>query len=132
MKKNFLFNILILIFQLNGLKNLPAQTIQSSNIQSMAIYKYTGEISDPGALNFNILSPSSIDSLISSIDFSIPRDGSDLLSMPNACIYIKFKDNSITVFELFDVWMHICRLGHMGRCYSVSQTGRNLFEIHSQ
>jgi len=135
--KFFLLAMSIVIIHLfsGGIGNLFAQTIEPSNIQAMAIYKISSEANEvlsPNQINFNIISSLVIESLISSIDFSTPRDGSDLLSLPNAFVYIRFKDNSISVFELFDVWEHCCKHGHPGRCYRVSQDGSKLFEAYAQ
>jgi len=138
MKSNFillLISVIAIHFFLGDKGNFAAQTIESSNVKEMAVYKLNSDenqILSPDNINFNIKLPSMVDSLISSIDFSAPLDGSDLLTLINAYVYIKFVDNSVSVFELSDVWRHICKWGHPGRCYRISQNGANLFEAYAQ
>ena len=138
MKNNFPAGVVLFVslhVSVAGVNNASAQTIESSKVQSIAIYK-SGSQSfgnlPPGNVNFDVTQPSLIDSLISAIDFSVPRDASDLLSLPTAFVYIKFKDNSVGVYELFDVWAHICKRRSPGRSYYVSQKGRKCFEAHAQ
>jgi hypothetical protein len=138
MKRNFLVGAVLCVtlhLSLAGANNASAQTIKSSDVQAIAIYKSVAEgygSLAPGSVNFNVTQPTLIDSLISAIDFSVPRDASDLLSLPNAYVYVKFKDNSVGVYELFDVWAHMCKRRNPGRSYYISQNGRKLFEAHAQ
>lgn len=138
MKSNFilmLISVITINFFSGGKGNLAAQTIKSSNVKEIAVYKLNSDENQvllPANINFNIKLPSVVDSLISSIDFSTPLDGSDLLTLTNAYVYIKFIDNSVCVFELSDLWRHIYKRGHPGRCYHISQNVAKLFEAHAQ
>jgi len=115
--------------------NADCLTIYSQNIQSMAIY---GEASgfgiglQPNQIVFNVTDPSLISNLISSIEFSVERDCSALGAKTNAYVYIKFKDGSIEVYDLFGLWSHISKVGLQGSCYFVSESGQTLFENNAQ
>jgi len=118
-----------------GASNAAAQTINSANVQAIAIYR-TGSglqgILTPDKVNFNITQSSLIDSLVSAIDFSVARDASDLLPLPNGYLYIKYKDNSVGVFQLFSVWGLLCKPRNPGRSYYISLSARMRFQAHAQ
>lgn len=112
-----------------------AQSISSQNVLAIAVYPRTPAAPDvltPQQIIFNVTNPLLIDSLLEAIDFTTPRDGSDLLSLPNALVYIKFQDGSVGLFEVFDLWRHLCRRGFPGRCYSISAQGQRLLELYAQ
>ncbi len=124
-----------LLLFLIGANIAAAQAIKSSSVQALAIYRTdsgTQMTLPPGTVNFNITQPSLIDSLISAIDFSVARDASDLLSMPNGCLYIRYKDNSVGVFQLFGVWRLMCKPRNPDRSYYISSSGRTIFQAHAQ
>jgi hypothetical protein len=55
-----------------------------------------------------------------------------MLSLTDAYVYIKFKDGSIEVYDLFGLWSHISKVGLQGSCYFVSVSGQTLFENNAQ
>lgn len=110
-------------------------TIDPQNIQAIAIY---GKVSgfgkglQPNQIAFKVADPSVIGSMISSIEFSVERDCSTLGARTNAYIYIKFSDNSVEVYDLFNMWSHISKMGLRGSCYFVSEEGQTLFQTNAQ
>ena len=109
--------------------------INPENIQAAAIY---GSESNYGIglqgnqINFNITSQEMINALVLSVDFADALDCSDLGSAIDAYLYLKFKDNSIEVYNLFDGWSHLCKVGFYGECFFISEPGQPLFEAHVQ
>jgi len=109
--------------------------IDSQNVQAMAIYGETSGFGiglQPNQIVFNVTNASLIASLISSVEFSVERDCSGMLSLTDAYVYIKFKDGSIEVYDLFGLWSHISKVGLQGSCYFVSVSGQTLFENNAQ
>jgi len=115
--------------------NVEALTLNASNIQEIAIYKDSPTLVrylEPSKIVFNVTSASVISNLIPTISFSAEYDCSDVGSLVSAIIYIKFKDGNIELYELFSEWSYISKLGLRGSCYSISDTGRTLFESNAQ
>lgn len=115
--------------------NADCLTINSQNVQSMAIYGSSSGFGiglQPNQIVFNITDPSLISNLISSIEFSVERDCSAMGSITEAYVYIKFKDGSQEVYDLFALWSHISKVGLQGSCYFVSEGGQTLFENNAQ
>lgn len=126
-----LFSVVLLSYStvVNGF------TLNASNIQEMAIYKMTpgtAHYFEPSKIVFNVTSSSVISNLISSIDFSVERDCSEVGSLPAAFVYLKFKDSNIDLYELFSGWSHISKTGLRGNCYYISEQGRTLFQSNAQ
>ena len=109
--------------------------IESQNVQAMAIYGETSGFGiglQPNQIVFNVTDPSLIASLISSIEFSVERDCLGMGSLTDAYVYIKFKDGSMEVYDLFGLWSHISKVGLWASCYFVSEEGQTLFENNAQ
>ena len=112
-----------------------ALTLNASNIQEMAIYKDSPTLTkylEPGKIVFNVTSATVISNLISTITFTTEYDCSDVGSLANCIIYIKFQDGNIELYDLFSEWSYISKLGLRGSCYSISDQGRTLFESNAQ
>lgn len=115
--------------------NVNGFTLNASNVQEMAIYNATSTLErylEPSKVVFNVTGSSVISNLISSIEFSVERDCSDVGSLAAGIIYLKFKDNNIEVYELFSEWSHISKMGQRGSCYSITEQGRTLFKSNAQ
>jgi len=126
-----LFSVVLLCYSttVNGF------TLNASNVQEMAIYKVTPTIErylEPSKIVFNVTATSVISNLISSLEFSVERDCSDVGSLAVGIIYLKFKDTNIELYELLGEWSHISKIGLRGSCYSITEQGRTLFESNAQ
>lgn len=116
-------------------KDTSCLMISSQNIQAMAIYRMTSNLvvdQQPSQIVFNVTDSSLINSLVSSIDFTIERDCSKMGALAEAIVYFKFNDGSIEVYALFGKWSHISKVGLSGSCYVVSSTGRMLFQNNAE
>ena len=127
-----IFSISVILCQA---ENIHGFTIDPLNVKAIAIYgKASGFGKDvqPDSLLFTVTDSSLISSLISSIESAVDRDCSGLGAQLNAWVFIKYNDDTIEVWELFDMWSHISKVGLWGTCYYVSQEGRTLFADNVQ
>ena len=109
--------------------------ISPQNVQAIAIYRIASYLAlnpQPNQIVFNVTDSSLINSLVSSIDFSIERDCSEMGALAEEIVCFKFNDGSIQVYALFGKWSHFSKVGFWGSCYFVSATGRTLYQNNAQ
>ncbi len=110
-------------------------TLDPQNVKEIAIYtSLPGVVRylEPDQINFNITDPLVITSMVSSVEFSTERNCSDIGALADGIVYVKFKNDSIEVYDLFGRWSHLSKIGMWGSCHYVSEQGRALFETNAQ
>lgn len=130
----FISVVIILLFVITfffALRLAHSLVIEPENVQSTAIYGWESNYGvdlQRHEINFNITSRETINTLITSVEFSTVRDCSVLGGEIDAYLYIKFIDTSIEVYSILDTWSHLCKPGIYEECYYISVDGQLLFE----
>ena len=115
--------------------NVDCLMIDPQNVQAIAIYKLPSNLVidiQPNEIVFNVNDSHTINSLITSISFSLERDCSEMGALADAVVFFKFTDNTIAAYTLFGAWSHFSKGGLRGSCYFVSEEGRILFRNNAQ
>ena len=116
---------------------IPAHALEivPQNVKRLAVYGVASDFGQdlpPNQLVFNVTRVSEIAAMISSIDFGVQRDCSDLGARTNARVYVEFQDRSVEVYELYGMRSHFGKVGLRGSCYYVSPAGQLLFSETEQ
>lgn len=109
--------------------------INPDRVQEIAIYQapFSAPVdTPPSQIDFNLAEPSVIEEAIASIDFSVERTCSDLSSLIDGVVYIRFDDDSVEVYELLALWSHFSKFGTRGSCFWVADRGQELLRAHAQ
>ena len=96
----------------------------------MAIYRSTeefhGDIPD-SEIRFHVTDRDTIQRLLSSIDFTSPRNGSLLGSITNLFVYLKAKDGTAGAYEIYLAGYYFAHRDKRERSYPIFGDGRALF-----
>ena len=126
---------LAFVLFLSSTGSVYALRIASQNVQAIAVYDPTrGQVHTlaPEQIVYNITSPSLISMLIEGIDFVHELDCSDIGSLPNALVFISFKDGSVGRYQVVNLWSNFSAYGFSSCCFAVSPEAQTLLHQSAQ
>jgi hypothetical protein len=96
--------------------------LSSANVAALAVYVAQDNSNDKpdSMVIYNITLPSLIDAILSGIEFDVQRDCSDLDAKNNSFLYVKLKDGSRKVYDLFLLNSHAAIRGRRDFCFAIS------------
>ena len=108
---------------------------EPAEVAAMAIYRSTeafhGDIPD-SEVRFNVTDRDTIRELLSSIDFSDPRNGDLLGSIIDLFVYLKSSDGTVAAYEVYLGGRYFAHRDKRERSYPVSEEGRAFFRRLAQ
>lgn len=112
-----------------------ALRIAPQNVLAIAVYDPNlGQVHTlaPDQIVYNITSPSLISTVLQGIDFAHELDCSDIGSLPNALVFIRFQDGSVGRYQVANAWSDFSAYGFSSCCFAVSPEAQAVLRQSAQ